>query len=214
MCQSELAELFAELTELGGRRTRSVLSSETDSTLETAFRPFPSATRKYRCIPQPAANSLGEIQQLKKGVFGKGSFRNLCAELWFCVFLCSERIFVCKSHRNFFQKLPLQCRHFLENPLAKNPKTQLLRDLSKNLSSKSIVFRSFSAEGTLWDSSRFISPEAAFTPPQHSSVAHTPTRSYSPKGHRSTCAKAPPSENSLLRTLLRAFHFKPYYNQE
>ena len=25
------------------------------------------------------------------------------------------------SHRNFFQKLPLQCRHFLENPLAKNP---------------------------------------------------------------------------------------------
>ena len=35
-------------------------------------------------------------------------------------------IFSCKSHRNFFQKLPLQCRHFLENPLAKNPKTQLL----------------------------------------------------------------------------------------
>ena len=44
----------------------------------------------------------------------------------FCVFLCSEVIFSCKSHRNFFQKLPLQCRHFLENPLAKNPKTQLL----------------------------------------------------------------------------------------
>ena len=43
-----------------------------------------------------------------------------------CVFLCSEVIFSCKSHRNFFQKLPLQCRHFLENPLAKNPKTQLL----------------------------------------------------------------------------------------
>ena len=37
-------------------------------------------------------------------------------------------IFSCKSHRNFFQKLPLQCRHFLENPLAKNPKslTQLV----------------------------------------------------------------------------------------
>ena len=44
----------------------------------------------------------------------------------FCVFLCSEVIFSCKSHRNFFQKLPLQCRHFLENPLAKNPQTQLL----------------------------------------------------------------------------------------
>ena len=44
----------------------------------------------------------------------------------FCVFLCSEVIFSCKSHRNFFQKLPLQFRHFLENPLAKNPKTQLL----------------------------------------------------------------------------------------
>ena len=45
----------------------------------------------------------------------------------FCVFLCSEVIFSCKSHRNFFQKLPLQRRHFLENPLAKNPKTQLLK---------------------------------------------------------------------------------------
>ena len=44
----------------------------------------------------------------------------------FCVFLCSEVIFSCKSHRNFFQKLPLQCRHFLENPLAKNRKMQLL----------------------------------------------------------------------------------------
>ena len=60
--------------------------------------------------------------QLKKGVFRKGSFRNLCARAFFCVFLCSEVIFSCKSHRNFFQKLPLQCRHFLENPLAK--KTQ------------------------------------------------------------------------------------------
>ena len=39
----------------------------------------------------------------------------------FCVFLCSEVIFSCKSHRNFFQTLPLQCRHFLENPLAKKP---------------------------------------------------------------------------------------------
>ena len=45
----------------------------------------------------------------------------------FCVFLGSEVIFSCKSHRNFFQKLPLQCRQFLENPLAKNPKTQLLK---------------------------------------------------------------------------------------
>ena len=69
----------------------------------------------------------------------------------FCVFLCSEVIFSCKSHRNFFQKLPLQifsckshrnifqklplqCRHFLENPLAKNPKTQLLSWKSKTSS--------------------------------------------------------------------------------
>ena len=47
----------------------------------------------------------------------------------FCVFLCSEVIFSCKSHRNFFRKLPLHCRHFLETPLAKNPKTQLLKGL-------------------------------------------------------------------------------------
>ena len=57
------------------------------------------------------------FQQLKKGVFGKGSFRNLCAELCFVFSLCSEVIFSWKSHRNFFQKLPLQRRHFLENPL-------------------------------------------------------------------------------------------------
>ena len=61
----------------------------------------------------------------KRGLWGRGSLRNLCAELCFVCFLCSEVIFACKSHRNFFQKLPLQCRHFLENPLAKNPKTQL-----------------------------------------------------------------------------------------
>ena len=30
-------------------------------------------------------------------------------------------IFSCKSHRNFFQKLPLQCRHFLENPPREKP---------------------------------------------------------------------------------------------
>ena len=52
-------------------------------------------------------------QQLKKGVLRRALF---------CVFLCSEVVFSCKSH---------QCRHFLENPLAKNPKTQLLNLLPK-----------------------------------------------------------------------------------
>ena len=50
----------------------------------------------------------------------------------FCVFLCSEVIFSCKSHRKFFQKLPLQCGHFVESPLAKNPKTQLLNKIPPN----------------------------------------------------------------------------------
>ena len=60
-------------------------------------------------------------QQLKKGVFGKGSFRNLCAELCLCVFLCSEVIFSCKSHSNFFQKLRLQCRQFSGKPPREKP---------------------------------------------------------------------------------------------
>ena len=66
-------------------------------------------------------NSAAEKRGLWEGVVQEPLRRAL-----FCVFLCSEVIFSCKSHRNFFQKLPLQCRHFLENPLAKNPKTQLL----------------------------------------------------------------------------------------
>ena len=70
--------------------------------------------------------NLSYSQQLKKGVFGKEWVQEPLHRAFFCVFLCSEVIFSCKSHRNSFQKLPLQCRHFLENPLAKNPKTQLL----------------------------------------------------------------------------------------
>ena len=62
-------------------------------------------------------NSAAEKRGLWEGVVQEPLRRAL-----FCVFLCSEVIFSCKSHRNFFQKLPLQCRHFLENPLAKNPK--------------------------------------------------------------------------------------------
>ena len=65
-------------------------------------------------------------QQLKKRGLWEGVVQEPLRRALFCVFLCSEVIFSCKSHRNFFQKLPLQCRHFLENPLAKNPKTQLL----------------------------------------------------------------------------------------
>ena len=59
----------------------------------------------------------------KRGSLGRGRQEPLRRAL-FCVFLCSEVIFSCKSHRNFFQKLPLQCRHFLENPLARNEKPQ------------------------------------------------------------------------------------------
>ena len=66
-------------------------------------------------------NSAAEKRGLWEGVVQEPLRRAL-----FCVFLSSEVIFSCKSHSNFFQKLPFHCRHFLENPLAKNPKTQLL----------------------------------------------------------------------------------------
>ena len=72
-------------------------------------------------LPKNQLLSAAEKRGLWEGVVQEPLRRAL-----FCVFLCSERIFSCKSHINFFQKLPLQCRHFLENPLAKNPKTQLL----------------------------------------------------------------------------------------
>ena len=62
----------------------------------------------------------------KKVSLGRGRSGTSAQSFVFCVFLCSEVIFSCKSHRSFFQKLPLQCRHLLENPLAKNPKTHLL----------------------------------------------------------------------------------------
>ena len=79
-------------------------------------------------------------QQLKKGGLWEGVVQEPLRRALFCVFLCSEVIFCCKSHRNFFQKLPLQCRHFLENPLAKNPKTQLLI-LFSELISRKITFQ-------------------------------------------------------------------------
>ena len=66
------------------------------------------------------------LQQLKKRGLWEGVVQEPLHRALFSVFLCSEVIFSCKSHRNIFQKAPLQCRHFLENPLAKNPKTQLL----------------------------------------------------------------------------------------
>ena len=70
------------------------------------------------------ASSAAEKRGLWEGVVQEPLRR-----AWFCVFLCSDVIFSCKSHRNFFQKVPLQCRHFLETPLAKNPKTQLLTSI-------------------------------------------------------------------------------------
>ena len=80
--------------------------------------PFSAKTPLNR--DSSANRSAAEKRGLWEGVVQEPLRRAL-----FCVFLCSEVI--CKSHRNFSQKLPLQCRHFLENPLAKNPKTQLLK---------------------------------------------------------------------------------------
>ena len=87
-----------------------------------------SRAKLYTPPPTPflaIRHSSGD-QQLKKGSLGRGRSGTSAQSFVLC-FLCSEVIFSCRSHRNFFQKLPLQCRHFLENPLAKNPKTQLLR---------------------------------------------------------------------------------------
>ena len=69
---------------------------------------------------------ISDISAAEKRGLWEGVVQEPLRRALFCVFLCSEVIFSCKSHSNFFQKLPLQCRHFLENPLAKNPKTQLL----------------------------------------------------------------------------------------
>ena len=67
------------------------------------------------------------VQQFRKrGSLGRGRSGTSAQSFVLCVFLCSEVISPCKSHSNFFQKLPLQCRHFQENPLAKKPKTELL----------------------------------------------------------------------------------------
>ena len=87
-------------------------------------------------------------QQLKKRGLWEGVVQEPLRRALFCVFLCSEVIFSCKSHRNFFQKLPLQCRHFLENPLTKNPKTQLLNfyDLGTHFP---ITHRTFLTQGLL-----------------------------------------------------------------
>ena len=64
-----------------------------------------------------------KVSKAEKGGLWEGVVQEPLRRALFCVFLCSEVIFSSKSHRNFFQKLPLQCRHFLENPLAKK-KTQ------------------------------------------------------------------------------------------
>ena len=74
-----------------------------------------------------------ENQQLRKRGLWEGVVQEPLRRALFCVFLCSEVIFSCKSRSNFFQKLPLQCRHFLENPFARNPKTQLLRKVLVSL---------------------------------------------------------------------------------
>ena len=101
------------------RKGRTGLFSYTVSSPFVPFVPGTGGVRRWDdCPARGIRKTFMSRQQLKKGVFGKGSFRNLCAELCFVCFLCSEVIFSCKSHRNVFQKLPLQCRHFLE----KNPR--------------------------------------------------------------------------------------------
>ena len=62
------------------------------------------------------SDSAAEKRGLWEGVVQEPLRRAL-----FCVFLCSVVICSCKSHRNFFQKLPLQCRHFLEKPPREKP---------------------------------------------------------------------------------------------
>ena len=58
--------------------------------------------------------SMSKSAAVKRGLW-EGVVQEPLLRALFCAFLCSEVIFSCKSHRNFFQKLPLQCRHFLEN---------------------------------------------------------------------------------------------------
>ena len=65
-------------------------------------------------------------QQLKKGVFGKGSFRNLCEELCFVFFCVLRRFSPANLTEISFRNCPSNAGIFLKTPLAKNPKTQLL----------------------------------------------------------------------------------------
>ena len=73
------------------------------------------------------------LSSWKKGSLGRGRSGTSAQNFVLCVFLCVLRWFSpANLPGNFFQKLPLQCRHFLENPLAKNPKTQLLNWFPQN----------------------------------------------------------------------------------
>ena len=56
-------------------------------------------TPRFGPPPRFSCSQTLETQQPKKGVFGKGSFRKPLRRALFCVFLCSEVIFSCKSHR-------------------------------------------------------------------------------------------------------------------
>ena len=80
--------------------------------------------------------------------YRKNSFQSSAAEnrgLWegvvqeplrkalFCSFSVFWGDFLLQISQKFLSEIaPLQCRHFLENPLAKNPKTQLLKSLFGN----------------------------------------------------------------------------------
>ena len=108
-------KVFAGDLPKGPLRTKN--STALESVVFCCRRSF-SLSVPFSCVFCPEnQKSAAEKRGLWEGVVQEPLRRAL-----FCVFLCSEVIFSCKSHRNFFQKLPLQCRHFLENPLTKNPK--------------------------------------------------------------------------------------------
>ena len=64
-------------------------------------------------------------QQLKKKGLWEGVVQEPLRRALFCVFLCSEVIFSCKSHRNFFSEIAPPMQAFSGKPPRANPKTQV-----------------------------------------------------------------------------------------
>ena len=62
------------------------------------------------------------VQQLKKGVFGKGLFRNLCAELCFVFFCVLSGFSPANLTEISFRNCPSNGGIFWKTPLRKTPK--------------------------------------------------------------------------------------------